>query len=55
MVEIDEKKHPNGVPSNTYGEFVWQGIVFRRRTTHLNDEKDWMKSGLKAIIDISSQ
>jgi len=55
VAEIDEKKYPNGVPANAYGDYVWQGVyVFsisesgltvKGRITHLEDAADYLKSG----------
>jgi len=56
LADIDEAKYPNGVPPNTYGDFVWQGayvfnltldkgFVLRGRVTHLDNTADLMKSG----------
>ncbi|NIP67557.1 hypothetical protein GWN63_02720, partial [Candidatus Bathyarchaeota archaeon] len=34
VAEIDEQKYPQGVPPNTYGEYVWQGAyVFNLSST----------------------
>jgi len=55
VAEIDEIKYPNGVPPNTFGDFVWQGayvfdisldrgLVLKGRITHLEDGSDLMKS-----------
>ncbi len=55
VAEIDESKYPNGVPPNTYGDYVWQGlyvfnitessIEFRGKITHIEDETAFLKSG----------
>jgi inhibitor of cysteine peptidase len=56
VAEIDETKYPNGVPPNTFGDFVWQGayifdisldegLVLKGRITHLEDDSDLMKNG----------
>lgn len=55
VAEIDEQKYPNGVPPNTYGDYVWQGvyvfnitdssITLRGRITHIEDENEFLKSG----------
>jgi uncharacterized secreted protein with C-terminal beta-propeller domain len=56
LAEIDEEKYPVGVPSNTYGDFVWQGayvlqvtlddgFVLKGRVTHVEDEEELLKSG----------
>ena len=55
VAEIDEEKYPNGVPSNAYGDFVWQGayvfavtensIELRGGITHLDDDSELLKSG----------
>jgi uncharacterized secreted protein with C-terminal beta-propeller domain len=56
VAEIDEEKYPNGVPPNTYGDYVWQGayvfnlsldkgLVLKGRITHLDDDTHLMKSG----------
>ena len=54
VAEIDEAKYPGGVPSNAYGDFVFQGayvfnitlsgFALRGRITHLNGT-ELMKSG----------
>ncbi|MBS7613525.1 beta-propeller domain-containing protein [Candidatus Bathyarchaeota archaeon] len=55
LAEIDESKYPNGVPPNTYGDYVWQGlyvftitekgISLRGRITHIESPDDFLKSG----------
>jgi uncharacterized secreted protein with C-terminal beta-propeller domain len=55
VAEIDETKYPKGVPSNAYGDFVWQGayvftvtedsIELRGGITHLDDDSELLKSG----------
>jgi uncharacterized secreted protein with C-terminal beta-propeller domain len=55
LAEIDESKYPNGVPPNTYGDYVWQGlyifkiteddISLRGRITHIESSDDFLKSG----------
>lgn len=56
VAEIDEEKYPNGVPSNTHGDYVWQGayvfnitldqgLVLKGRITHLENDSDLKKSG----------
>ena len=55
VAEINEKKYPNGVPPNAYGDYVWQGIyVFtvdetgislRGKVTHIDNPDDLAKSG----------
>lgn len=56
VAEIDEEKYPNGVPSNTYGDYVWQGayvfnvsldegFTLRGRVTHIEDGAGFLKSG----------
>lgn len=55
LAEIDESKYPNGVPPNTYGDYVWQGlyvfnitensISLRGRITHIDDPNEFLKSG----------
>ena len=56
VAEIDEEKYPGGVPSNAYGDYVWQGayvfsisleegLVLRGKITHLENATDLMKSG----------
>ncbi|MFQ5758826.1 MAG: beta-propeller domain-containing protein, partial [Candidatus Bathyarchaeia archaeon] len=56
VAEIDEEKYPNGFPSNTHGEYVWQGayvfnisltekIVLKGRITHMENDTSLMKSG----------
>jgi len=52
VAEIDETKYPNGVPPNTFGDFVWQGayifdisldegLVLKGRITHLEDTSSY--------------
>ena len=63
VAEIDEKKYPNGVPPNAYGDFVWQGvyvftinetgIYLRGRVTHIDDPDDLTKSGFYFKSDYS--
>jgi len=56
VAEIDEAKYPNGYPSNTYGDFVFQGayvfnitlsegLEFKGRITHLENDAELIKSG----------
>ncbi len=55
VAEIDETQYAGEVPSNAYGEFVWQGayvfdisldgIEYRGGITHLDDNADLLKSG----------
>jgi len=55
VAEIDEKKYPEGIPPNAYGDYVWQGVyVFtinetgislRERVTHIDNPDDLAKSG----------
>ncbi len=55
VAEIDPAKYPSGVPSNIYGDYVWQGVyVFnitnsgislRGRITHIENLDEFMKSG----------
>ena len=55
LAEINESQYPNGVPSNAYGEYVWQGlyvftitedsISLRGRVTHMDNNEDLLKSG----------
>jgi len=56
VAEINEEKYPNGVPPYTHGDYVWQGayvfnltldqgLVFKGRITHLEDNSDLEKSG----------
>jgi uncharacterized secreted protein with C-terminal beta-propeller domain len=56
VAEINEENYPNGVPPNTYGDYVWQGayvfdltldqgFVFKGRITHLENDSDLKKSG----------
>ncbi|MEM2792295.1 MAG: beta-propeller domain-containing protein [Candidatus Bathyarchaeia archaeon] len=55
LAEIDESKYPNGIPLNTYGDYVWQGlyvfnvtensISLRGRITHIENPEDFFKSG----------
>jgi len=55
VAEIDEAKYPNGLPSWTYGDYVFQGAyVFnitsegfelRGNITHLEDDSELIKSG----------
>ncbi len=55
LAEIDEQKYPQGIPSNAYGEYTWQGayvldvslkggFAIRGRITHLNGT-DLARSG----------
>ena len=65
VAEIDEEKYPYGVPSSTYGDFVWQGayvfdmslsetpLVLRGRITHLENATALMKSGYYFESDYS--
>lgn len=50
LAEINESKYPDGVPPNTYGEYVWQGayvfwltadegFALKGRITHLGDSQ----------------
>ncbi len=56
IAKIDKEKYPNGVPPNTYGEYVWQGayvfnispeegIILKGGVTHLDNNIDLEKSG----------
>lgn len=55
VAEIDESKYPEGVPSNAYGDYVWQGLyVFRisqsglelkGRISHIENWQEYLKSG----------
>jgi len=55
VAKIDEEKHPNGVPPNTHGDYVWQGVyVFtvneaevslKGRVSHMDNLDDLAKSG----------
>jgi uncharacterized secreted protein with C-terminal beta-propeller domain len=56
LAEIDEQKYPLGVPSNTQGDFVWQGayifnitlgddLEYRDRITHIGNLTELMKTG----------
>lgn len=56
VAEIDEDKYPNGVPSNTFRDYVWQGayvfnisieerLIFKGGITHLESNTDLLKSG----------
>jgi uncharacterized secreted protein with C-terminal beta-propeller domain len=56
LAKIDESKYPGGVPSYTYGDYVWQGayvfnislengIRFRGGISHVDDGSEFMKSG----------
>lgn len=56
IAKIDREKYPKGVPPNTYGEYVWQGvyvfnispeegIVLKGGITYLNNDSDLEKSG----------
>ena len=56
VAEIDPAKYPHGIPPNTYGDYVWQGtyvfnisltqgLVFKGRITHLENDSDLLKSG----------
>ncbi len=56
LAEIDEAKYPQGVPADTFGDYVWQGayvfnitiengVKLRGGITHLDSITDLMKSG----------
>ncbi len=56
VAEIDEAKYPNGIPDNMYGDYVYDGayvfhisledgIQYRGRITHLEDNSNLLKSG----------
>jgi len=56
VAEIDEDKYPNGVPPNTFGDYVWQGayvfnisieegLILKGGITHLESNADLLKSG----------
>jgi len=56
VAEINEEKYPHGVPPNTHGDYVWQGayvfnitldqgLMFKGRITHLENDSDLKKSG----------
>ena len=56
VAEINEEKYPNGVPPYMQGDYVWQGayvfnitldqgLVFKGRITHLENDSDLKKSG----------
>jgi uncharacterized secreted protein with C-terminal beta-propeller domain len=55
VAEIDEEKHPDGVPPYVAGDYVWQGayvfsiteekIEYRGGITHLDDDIDLLKNG----------
>jgi len=56
VAEINPAQYPSGVPANAYGSFVWdgayvfhvsleEGLVFRGRITHLNNNAELLKSG----------
>nr|MDO8135029.1 beta-propeller domain-containing protein [Candidatus Njordarchaeum guaymaensis] len=55
VAEINEKQYPGGVPPNTYGDYVWQGVyvfnvsadalTLRGRIAHAEVSPDLLKSG----------
>jgi len=56
VAEIDEDKYPNGVPPNTFGDYVWQGAyvfdislekgpVFKGGINHMENNNDLLKGG----------
>ena len=56
VAEINPAQYPGGVPPNAYGTFVWdgayvfhisleEGLVFRGRITHLDNDAELLKSG----------
>ena len=55
LAKINQSAYPNGVPSNAYGEYVWQGlyvlnvnagsITLKGRITHMDTTQDFIKSG----------
>jgi len=55
VAEIGEGKYPNGVPPNTFGDYVWQGayvfkisldgLMLKGKITHLEDDAELTKSG----------
>ncbi len=56
VAEIDESKYPDGIPPNTYGDYVWQGayvfnmsieggLVLKGGITHSENDTDLTKSG----------
>jgi uncharacterized secreted protein with C-terminal beta-propeller domain len=56
VAEINPAQYPSGVPPNAYGTFVWdgayvfhisleEGLVFRGRITHLDNDAELLKSG----------
>jgi len=55
VAEIDEAKYLEGVPPNTYGDYVWQGayvfnisldgLVLKGKITHLENDTELAKSG----------
>jgi len=63
--KINEEQYPGGVPSNAYGDYVWQGLyVFdisedglelRGRITHIEDLDEYMKSGFYFSSDYMVQ
>jgi len=65
VAEIDEAKYPNGVPSNAYGDYVWQGlyvfditesnITLRGGITHVENGAEFLKSGYYFYSEYSVQ
>ncbi|MEM1582120.1 MAG: beta-propeller domain-containing protein [Candidatus Bathyarchaeia archaeon] len=65
LAEIDESKYPKGIPPNTYGDYVWQGlyvfhitedsIKIKGRITHIEDYTDLLKSGYWFYSDFAIQ
>ncbi|MEM3041043.1 MAG: beta-propeller domain-containing protein [Nitrososphaerota archaeon] len=65
VAEIDEAKYPKGVPPNTYGDYVWQGlfvfnitergITLRGGITHVENEAEFLKSGYYFSSEYSVQ
>jgi len=63
LAEIDESKYPKGVPPNTHGDYVWQGlyvfnitensISLRGRITHIDDPNEFLKSGYRFYSEYS--
>jgi len=65
VAEINEEQYPGGVPSNAYGDYVWQGLyVFdisedglrlRGRITHIEELDEYIKSGFYFSSDYMVQ
>jgi len=65
VAEIDEEKYPEGVPPNTYGDYVWQGVyvfsvtensvTLRGGITHIEDDSELLKSGYYFYSEYSVQ